>query len=262
VSRSPSHRPTSDVEAVARTPSYRGLIERLRQRIRETQARAAHTLNRELIMLYWSIGRDILAQQQASDWGDDIVGRIAQDLATETGSARGFSRRNLFYMRRFAAAWPDAEKVPSAMAQIGWTHHRILLDGFADQPEIYGWYVGRCAENRWSVRQLKAQIDLQLHRRQGAALTNFTHTLEPADAAPALQATKDPYIFDFLELAEDVRERELEQALIDDIQRLLLELGTGFAFYGRQKPIIVGGEEFFLDCSDSRVIPRTLEVAV
>ena len=150
-------------------------------------------------------------------------------------------------MRRFAALWPDPEKVPSVMAQIGWTAHRILLDSLADQPGLYAWYAARSAENRWSVRHLKAQIDLRLHERQGAALTNFPHALEPVDAGQAPQATKDPYIFDFLELAEDIRERQLEQALIDDIQKLLLELGTGFAFYGRQKPLLVGGREFFLD---------------
>jgi predicted nuclease of restriction endonuclease-like (RecB) superfamily len=150
-------------------------------------------------------------------------------------------------MRRFAALWSDDEKVPSVMAQIGWTAHRVLLDAFADDPAMYAWYATKAAENRWPVRHLKGQIDLRLHERQGAALTNFPHALEPLDADRALEATKDPYIFDFLELAEDVRERQLEQALIDDIQKLLLELGTGFAFYGRQRPLVVGGREFFLD---------------
>ena len=113
-----------DVEAVAATSSYRELIERLQRRIRESQARAARALNTELVMLYWSIGHDILAEQQTGGWGEDIVGRIAEDLRVETGSARGFTRRNLFYMRRFAALWPEAEKVPSVMAQISWTAHR------------------------------------------------------------------------------------------------------------------------------------------
>jgi predicted nuclease of restriction endonuclease-like (RecB) superfamily len=198
-------------------------------------------------MLYWSIGHDILDEQKAGGWGDDIVGFIAEDLRTETGSARGFSRRNLFYMRRFAAIWPEAEKVPSAMAQISWTAHRVLLDRFAQDPDLYLWYAGKAAEARWSVRHLHAQIHLELHRRAGAAVTNFDATLEPPDAERALQATKDPYIFDFLELAKDARERDLEQALIDDIQKFLLELGSGFAFYGRQKALLVGAEEFFLD---------------
>src|SRR3954454_6321886 len=247
MSQPPERRDNSDVDTIAATTAYRELIERLRRRIRESQARAAQALNTELVMLYWSIGRDIVAQQEASQWGDGVVGRIAEDLSASTGSSRGFSRRNLFYMRRFAALWPEVEKVPSAMAQIGWTAHRVLLDAFADDPATYSWYATKAAENRWPVRHLKGQIDLRLHERQGAALTNFPHALEPVDADRALEATKDPYIFDFLELAEDVRERQLERALIDDIQKLLLELGTGFAFYGRQKALVVGGREFFLD---------------
>jgi predicted nuclease of restriction endonuclease-like (RecB) superfamily len=198
-------------------------------------------------MLYWSIGRDILDQQDAAGWGDDIVGRIAQDLATDLGPARGFSRRNLFYMRRFAALWSDLEKVPSVMAQIGWTAHRVLLDAYGDDPDLYVWYAGKTAEHRWAVRQLKGQIDLRLHERQGSAVTNFAAALDPADAQHALAAVKDPYVFDFLELAENARERHLEQALIDDIQQFLLELGTGFAFYGRQRSLLVGEQEFFLD---------------
>lgn len=236
-----------DVETVASTSTYRELVDRLKQRIRESQARAARALNTELVMLYWSIGRDILAQQQAAGWGDDIVGRIAEDLRVETGSARGFSRRNLFYMRRFAAVWPEAEKVQTLSAQIGWSHHQVLLDAWADQPKLYLWYAAKAAENRWSVRQLQGQIALGLHERQGAAVTNFAVALEPADADQALQATKDPYVFDFLELGEDAQERDLEQALIADIQKFLLELGTGFAFYGRQRALLVGDQEFFLD---------------
>jgi predicted nuclease of restriction endonuclease-like (RecB) superfamily len=174
MSQPSARRTASELETIASSASYRELIERLRLRIRESQARAARALNAELVMLYWSIGRDILTQQQASDWGDDVVGRIAQDLAAETGSARGFTRRNLFYMRRFAALWPDPEKVPSVMAQIPWTAHRTLLDSFSDQLDTYLWYAGKAAEQRWSVRQLKGQIDLRLHERHGAALTNFS----------------------------------------------------------------------------------------
>ena len=136
----PAPRGGVDVAAVASTSTYRELVDRLKRRIRESQARAARALNTELVMLYWSIGRDILAQQQAAGWGDDIVGRIAEALRVETGSVRGFSRRNLFYMRRLAAVWPDAEKVQTLSAQIGWSHHQVLLDAWADQPELYLWY--------------------------------------------------------------------------------------------------------------------------
>jgi predicted nuclease of restriction endonuclease-like (RecB) superfamily len=247
MSRHPVRQGVPDVDAVAASATYRELIKRLRVRIRESQTRAARTLNTELVMLYWSIGRDILDQQQAGGWGDDVVGRIAQDLSADTGSARGFSRRNLFYMRRFATIWPGREKVQPLAAQIGWTHHQVLIDAFGENPDLYAWYAAKAAENRWSRRYLKGQIDLRLHERQGAALTNFPRALEPADADRALQAIKDPYVFDFLELTEDARERHLEQALIDDIQSFLLELGTGFAFYGRQRSLLVGDQEFFPD---------------
>jgi predicted nuclease of restriction endonuclease-like (RecB) superfamily len=198
-----------DVDAVAESRAYHELIERLRRRIRESQTRAARALNTELVMLYWAIGRDILDQQQAGGWGNGVVDRIADDLREATGGARGFSRRNLFYMRRFAAVWPDPEKVQTMSAQIGWSHHQVLLDAFGDEPTLYTWYAAKAAGNHWSVRHLGGQIHLKLHERQGAALTNFTLALDPLDAERALQATKDPYVFEFLELAEDAREREL-----------------------------------------------------
>jgi predicted nuclease of restriction endonuclease-like (RecB) superfamily len=247
MSRHPVRYGVSDVDAVAASTTYRELIERLRVRIRESQTRAARTLNTELVMLYWSIGREILTQQQAGGWGEDVVGRIAQDLSADTGSARGFSRRNLFYMRRFAALWPDSEKVQTLSAQIGWSHHQVLIDAFGENQNLYAWYAAKAAEHRWAVRYLKGQIDLRLHERQGAALTNFPRALSPIDADRALQAIKDPYVFDFLELTEGARERHLEQALLDDIQSFLLELGTGFAFYGRQRSLLVGDQEFFPD---------------
>jgi predicted nuclease of restriction endonuclease-like (RecB) superfamily len=247
MSRDPVRKDTSDVDAVIASATYRELIERLRIRIRESQTRAARTLNTELVMLYWSIGRDILDQQQAGGWGDDVVGKIAQDLAADTGSLRGFSRRNLFYMRRFATLWPEREKVPSVMAQIAWTSHRMLMDRFSEDPDLYAWYAAKTVANRWSVRQLQAQIQLRLHERQGSPVSNFAEVLGPPDAQTVLEATKDPYVFDFLELAEDARERHLEQALIDDIQSFLIELGTGFAFYGRQRSLPVGDQEFFPD---------------
>ena len=247
MSRRPVRKTISDVDAVIASATYRELIERLKQRIRESQARAARAVNIELVMLYWSIGREILDQQEAGGWGDDVVGRIAQDLAADIGSPRGFSRRNLFYMRRFATMWPDPEKVQTLSAQMGWSHHQVLLDAFRTDPDLYSWYAAKTAGNQWSVRQLQGQINLRLHERQGAALTNFEITLDGADAERALQATKDPYVFDFLELSDEAKERQLEQALIDDIQNFLIELGTGFAFYGRQRALLVGDREFFLD---------------
>ncbi|WP_320670140.1 PDDEXK nuclease domain-containing protein [Patulibacter defluvii] len=241
---SPARRTAAEV---ATSPAYRALLATLSERIRSSRNRAARAVNTELVLLYWSIGREILDRQEQLGWGDDVVGRLSEDLRTDTGGVRGFSRRNLFYMRRFAALWPEAEKVQTLSAQLGWSHHQVLLDAFSDEPEPYAWYVTKAREQGWSVRHLKAQIDLRLHERTGTAISNFPAAL-PADAADrTLAATKDPYVFDFLDLTETAQERELEQALIDDIQRFLLELGTGFAFYGRQKALQVGEREFFLD---------------
>jgi predicted nuclease of restriction endonuclease-like (RecB) superfamily len=232
---------------VAGTAVYRELIDRLRGRIRKSQARAARVVNEELVLLYWSIGRDILEQQRRAGWGDDVVGQIAHDLVLQSGSGRGFSRRNLFYMRRFAALWPERKRVQTVSAQIGWSHHQVLIDACGEDRDLYAWYAAMAAAQRWSVRYLKGQIDLALHERLGAAVTNFHVALAPADAHRALATVKDPYVFDFLELSEDARERQLEQALIDDVQRFLLELGSGFAFYGRQRSLLIGRQEFFLD---------------
>jgi predicted nuclease of restriction endonuclease-like (RecB) superfamily len=150
-------------------------------------------------------------------------------------------------MRRFATLWPEREKVPSVMAQIAWTSHRVLMDRFSEDPNLYVWYAAKTVANRWSVRQLQAQIQLRLHERQGAVVSNFAEVLGPPDGLTVLEAIKDPYVFDFLELAEDARERHLEQTLIDDIQSFLIELGAGFAFYGRQRSLLVGDQEFFPD---------------
>lgn len=235
------------VGEIAESDAYRELLASLAERIRSARARAARSVNSELVLLYWGIGREILERQHALGWGDDVVGRISEDLRADTGGARGFSRRNLFYMRRFAGIWPDREIVQTLSALLGWSHHQVLIDAYADDPDRYRWYAVQAHEKRWSVRHLKAQVDLRLADRAGAALANFPAVLDPDDADQALAATKDPYVFDFLDLAENAHERDLEQALIDDIQRFLIELGAGFAFYGRQRSLQVGEREFFLD---------------
>lgn len=172
---------------------YKDLIASLTERIRTTQVDVARAVNRELVMLYWSIGREILDRQGEADWGDDVIGYIATDLAAVfAGQKRGLSRRNLFYMRRFAAMWPEPEKVQSVIARIGWTHHIQLLDAFADDREHYAWYAAKSAEGHWSVRHLKGQIDLKLHERAGAALTNFSETVEPTAHGAVVAAMKDP----------------------------------------------------------------------
>lgn len=234
-------------QAIAATGDYAALRDSIVERAAAARERASRAVNTELVLLYWSVGRAILDQQRRHSWGDDVVGLLARDLRAHGDLGRGFSRRNLFYMRRFAALWPDEEKVPPLAAQIGWTLHRVLLDAFGDDPNLYGWYVAKTVENRWSRRQLQGQIDLKLHLRYGAATANYAHALGEVEGRAALAVTKDPYVLDFIGIAEDARERELESALVREIPRFLRELGVGFAYYGRQQPLEVGGQEFFLD---------------
>lgn len=199
------------------------------------------------MLLYWRIGTSILAEQERHNWGDDVVGSLAQDLKAHGGLDRGFSRRNLFYMRQFAALWRDEEKVQSAIAQIGWTHHIQLLNAFSEDPDVYAWYIVQTLEHRWSVRELKGRIDTKAHLRVGAATSNYAAALGPVDGASAIAATKDPYVLDFISLTDDAKERQLEDALVAEIPRFLRELGVGFAYYGRQHALIIDGREFFLD---------------
>lgn len=172
-------------DEVTTSDAYRELIDTLTGRIRTAQGRAARAVNTELVLLYWSIGREILDRQQTLGWGDDVVGRISQDLRTGTGGARGFSRRNLFYMRRFAALWPDPEKVQTLSALFGWSHHQGLLDTFADDPERYEWYAARASEQRWTVRHLRAQIDLRRRQARPAPCLRADRRLDLAHRLPA-----------------------------------------------------------------------------
>ena len=149
-------------------------------------------------------------------------------------------------MRSFAAAWPNSEVVQGSLAQLPWYHHVALLDKLDDQL-TRKWYAAHAVENGWSRDVLALQIESRLHERAGKAITNFAATLPPEDSDLAQQATRDPYLFDFLATAETHRERDLEQALIDHVGRFLLEMGQGFAFVGRQVRLELGGDEFFCD---------------
>lgn len=159
------------------TSEYVALRDAIVTQVAVARERAGHAVNTELVHLYWSIGHTILTEQRRHAWGDDVVGLLAQDLRARDDLGRGFSRRNLFYMRRFAALWPDERIVQTLSAQIGWSHHQVLLDAFSTDRDLYGWYAAKSVEHRWSVRRLRGQIDLKLHLRSGAATANYAATL-------------------------------------------------------------------------------------
>ncbi|AJX13567.1 hypothetical protein WJ95_25165 [Burkholderia ubonensis] len=225
---------------------YRSWLTDLKQRVEHARQRAAASANRELVTLYWQIGRDILERQQQRGWGAKVIDQLARDLKDAFPDMRGFSPRNLKYMRALAQAWPAPEFVQQPAAQLPWFHLCTLLDKVKD-PADRDWYAGKSLEHGWSRNVLAMQIDTQAHTRAGSAVTNFDARLPPPQSDLAREALKDPYVFDFLGLTEDAQERDIEQALTRHITRFLLELGAGFAFVGRQYRLEVGGDEFFID---------------
>jgi predicted nuclease of restriction endonuclease-like (RecB) superfamily len=218
----------------------------LKLRVERARQRAAASVNRELITLYWQIGRDILERQQKQGWGAGVIDRLARDLKAAFPDMRGFSPRNLKYMRAIAQAWPEADFVQQSAAQLPWFHLCTLLDK-VKTPEARNWYADKALEHGWSRSVLLMQIETDARARTGSAVTNFDERLPPPQSDLARGTLKDPYIFDFLGLAEDAQERDVEQALTRHITRFLLELGAGFAFVGRQYRVEVGGDEFFID---------------
>lgn len=225
---------------------YAELFGQLKQRIREAQIRAALSVNRELVLLYWQIGRDILQRQEQEGWGAKVIDRLARDLKHEFPEMKGFSPRNLKYMRAFAAAYPDESIVQTTPAQITWYHSTTLLDKVKDADERE-WYARAVVLHGWSRDVMVHQIDTDLYHRQGQAVTNFDRTLPTPDSDLARQILKDPYNFDFLTLDAEARERDLEHGLLQHLRDFLLELGVGFAFVGSQYHLEVGGEDFYLD---------------
>lgn len=185
-----------------------------------------------MVLLYWDLGRAILENQKKAVWGAKVIDRLSFDLQSSFPDMKGFSPRNLKYMRAFASAWPDKAIVQRIVAQIPWRQNIALLEGLQDR-KLRLWYAEQTLRNGWSKPLLKMQIESRCHERQGKAVTNFKTTLPPPDSDLAGQIFKDPYVFDFLGTADPRREAEIEQALVDHIQRFLLELSTGFAFVGQ-----------------------------
>ena len=236
-------RPISLVDPPSGYPDW---LAELKTRIHHAQQRAVQAVNRELVQLYWQIGRDILERQGREGWGAKVIERLAHDLRTAFPDMKGFSRANLMYMRAFAEAWPDAEIVQQAVGQLPWGHNLVLLAKLKDSQQRLA-YAQKAVEYSWSRSVLSMHIETRLLEREGQAQTNFEARLPAPDSDLAHQALKDPYIFDFLDVSREANEREIEAALVQHVTRFLLELGAGFAFVGRQVPLEVGGDDFFID---------------
>ena len=224
---------------------YFETIESIKNEIKSAQYKAAVSVNRELIMLYYNIGKVINAHKT---WGSKFIDNLAADIKLSFPNTTGYSARNLKYMAKFAAMFEDAEIVQAVLAQLTWYHNMALMDKTQDT-EQYVWYAQETIKNGWSRNVLVHQIESGLYERQAIAekISNFENRLASPQSELAVQTMKDPYIFDFIPFKEDMVERDIEQALVKDITKLLLELGTGFAFLGNQYHLNVGGDDFYVD---------------
>ncbi|MCQ8129208.1 PDDEXK nuclease domain-containing protein [Methylomonas rivi] len=237
------HDPISLIDA---PHGYTDWLTELKTRIHSAQQRAALSVNRELILLYWQIGRDILERQAQQGWGSKVIERLSHDLRTSFPDMKGFSRANLMYMRAFAEAWPDVEIVQQLVGRLPWGHNLVLLSKLKDA-ENRKRYAERAIEYAWSRNVLNIHIETRLLEREGNAVTNFEANLPKPHSDLARESLKDPYLFDFLGIGQEADEREIENALVQHITRFLIELGAGFAFVGRQYHLEVGGDDFFID---------------
>lgn len=224
---------------------YLNLVQNIKQEIQSAQYRAALNVNRELICLYYDIGSAI---NEHKTWGNKFIENLATDIRLAFPEAKGYSVRNLKYMAKFATTYPDREFVQTVSAQIPWSHNTAILDKVKDAEQRV-WYIKKTAENGWSHNVLIHQIESGLYERQALAekISNFETRLASPQSELAVQTMKDPYIFDFIPLREDMVERDIENALVKDVTKLLLELGTGFAFLGNQYHLNVGGDDFYID---------------
>ncbi|HMT93589.1 PDDEXK nuclease domain-containing protein [uncultured Thiothrix sp.] len=225
---------------------YGEWLAELKSRIHTAQQRASLSVNRELVLLYWQIGQDILTRQATQGWGAKVIERLAHDLRNAFPEMKGFSRTNLLYMRSFAEAWTDEQIVQQVVGQLPWGHNLVLLTKLK-KPEERLAYAQKTLEHHWSRNVLVMQIETKLIERQGMAVTNFEQRLPKPQSDLARESLKDPYRFDFLGLGHEAQEREIERALVQHVTAFLLELGAGFAFVGRQVHLMVGGEDFFID---------------
>jgi predicted nuclease of restriction endonuclease-like (RecB) superfamily len=258
--------------------SYQDVLIRLKEKIRQARYKAVHTLNSQLLSLYWEIGKAILEQQNSEGWGSKVIDRLATDLRNEFPDMRGISPRNFKYMRSFAEAYPQFgqhlaaqlqsgedqaniivqvplaqfaampvnENVQGLLAHLSWYHHITLLEKVKDAAARF-FYIRETIINGWSRDVMVHHIEGSLHDRIGRLSNNFQATIAPGQSELVKQVFKDPYKFDFIYLGKEAKERDLEDALTNQLTKFLLELGQGFAFMGRQYRITLGDKEYFFD---------------
>ena len=236
----------SEVKRVLMNSSeYISIVENIKREIKAAQYHAAIHANVDMLLLYHDIGCVI---NEHKLWGNRFIDNLATDIRIDFPESKGYSVRNLKYMAKFAETYPNREFVQTVSAQIPWSHNIAIIEKVKD-PEQRIWYIQKTAENGWSHNVLIHQIESGLYQRQVLAdkVSNFESRLPSPQSELAVQTMKDPYVFDFIPFREDMLERDIEQALVRDVTKLLLELGTGFAFLGNQYHLNVGDVDFYID---------------
>ena len=223
---------------------YATFLEELKNHVFSSRYKAARAVNSELILLYHHIGTQILHKQNTKSWGAKVIQTLSKDLSHSFPEMKGFSIANLHNMRRFAELYPDSKFLQQVAGELPWYHHVVLMEK-VKEPEFRLFYIKHAIQHGWSRSVMIHQIELGLHKRQGKAVTNFKDTLPSPQSDLAHSTLKDPYIFDFLSIGSEAHEREVEKTLIVHIEKFLVELGTGFAFVGRQK---LANKTFSLIC--------------
>lgn len=243
---------------IPQSSEYKNWIKELKQKLRRSQVKAAVKVNSVLLEFYWDLGVDIVEKQKRSSWGSGFLKQLSKDLMDEFPDIKGFSEANLSFIRRWVRFYiADFDNLVTTcdeiekdqvyvLFQIPWGHNRVIISKCTIKEEAL-FYVHKTIENGWSRSVLTHQIESKLYERNGKALTNFSHTLPKSQSDLANELIKDPYSFDFLTLTENFKEKELESALLDNITKFLLELGSGFAFVGKQKNMKVGDRDFYID---------------
>ena len=230
---------------------YSQFIKSLKEKVRSAQLRAFLSVNRELIQLYWEIGKDVVNRQEKDGWGSKVIERVARDLQNEFPGIEGFSRTNIGRMRAFYLAYPISPQAVGKLEEfpifrIPWGHNVAIIENVKNATERL-WYANMIIEEGWSREELIGSIKRHWFKRYGKAITNFEARLPNPQSRLAQEATKDPYYFDFLELKDAHVEKDIEDGLLDRIEKFMRELGQGFTFYGRQVPLEVGGKDYYID---------------
>ena len=255
---------------LVKSDDYRQWIVSVKERVQASQIKAAVAVNYAMLELYWFLGEQIIERQETASWGDGFLKQMAKDLSTDFPEMKGFSHRNLKYMRQWVTFWNDTPQIgqqavaqitdpkvqqlvaqlplgaAQLVSQIPWGHNVRILDKLKDPADAL-FYVQKTIENSWSRAVLTHHIESGLHLREGQAISNFAATLPKPESDLAQQLLRDPYNFDFLTLAQRHNERELEDSLVDHMTKFLLELGAGFAYVGRQYRIVVDGDDYKID---------------